>query len=139
MVFQIRLKIFKMLPKWSKKQLRLCCKQLKWEIDHLVGLLPRVWINNDSQSNCESLDWIKHDIRDLTIRHRDGNLPLPSPWISFLKNGGFIHLNRLSLSELSLQAERDLITILTALSTLDSLCELSLDLRVHYTKNHSIS
>jgi len=140
MVFQIRLKIYEMLPGSPKLALRLCCKQLKWEIDHLVGLL-RVWIEIDSKRDCENVDFIKHDIRELTIGHRVGNRTLPSPWILILilANGDFIHLNRLSLSELSLQAERDLVTILTALSNLDSLCELSLDLRIHYMKKHSIS
>ena len=128
-----------MLPGSPKLALRLCCKQLKWEIDHLVGLPLRVCIDNDSENDCENLEWIKHiHIRELTIRHRDGNLTLPSPWISSLKNGGFMHLNRLSLSGLNLQAEGDLATILTALSTLDSLCELSLNFRAYYTENHSI-
>jgi len=144
LIFQIRLKIYDMLPESATLALRLCCKQLKWDIDHLVGLQIRVCIDNDFESDCKNLEWIKQIlIRELTIRHRDGNLTLSSPWISFLTNGGFNNLNRLSLSGLNLKGEGDLASILTGLSTLRSLCELNLSIEFEfepgYSQDHSIS
>jgi len=117
-----------MLPGSPMLALRLCCKQLKWEIDHLVGLEINMCVDEKSESDCKSFDWIKHIlIRKLTIQ-RYGYLTVPSPWISFLTNGDFIHLNRLSLFSLNNLQEGDLARILTALSTLSSLSELNFSL-----------
>ena len=85
-----------MLPESAKLALRLGCKQLKWEIDHLVGLQITVGINNDSKN----VEWIKHIlIRNLKIVQYDGSLKVNSPWISFLTNGDFIYL-RVCFSEI---------------------------------------
>ena len=149
----MRIKIFEKLPVLFHLALRLCCKQLKWEIDNLVGLQIAV---RSARSDCENLGWIKHIlIRKLTLQYNDWKkhnriptiqysyppLNLRWPWISFLANGGFTNLNRLSLSGPELAREEDLATILTAVSTLSSITELSLDFTVFYfsQENESIS
>ena len=138
--FQIRMKIFEMLPERASLELRRCCKQFKEEIDHLFGLPIQVLADHNSEIDCKNYEWIKHIlIRKLTIQRRDGQLRVHSSWISFLTNGDFTNLNRLSLSGQIIEGEVDLVRILTALSTLNSLCELSLDSCVHYPKNRSIS
>ena len=116
-----------MLPERSRLKLRLCCKQLKQEIDHLVGLLIRVFISSNFKNDCENYEWVKQIlIRKLTLESAYGNVTVHSPWTSFLTNGGFINLSRLSLSGLKLPDKGELARNLTVLSTLSSLRELSL-------------
>jgi len=129
LVFQIRLKIYKILPERTKKKLRLCCKQLKWEIDHLVGLKIKVRERKNRKRHYQNFEWIQDIlIGKLTFRHSYSDyIEVCSPWTSLLTNGGLINLNRLSLSGPKLRGEADLASIFTAVSTLSSLRELSLE------------
>ena len=71
---QIRLKILKALPGSPKLALRLCCKQLKWEIDNLIGLKIKVSASDVTGSN-KNFEWIKHSvIKKLTICKNSQNV-----------------------------------------------------------------
>jgi len=96
-----------MLPGSTKLALRLCCKQLKWEIDHLVGLTIKVYGSNNVFEKSKRSEWVKEiRIRNLTISsHKNTrqmkNLEVHSAWTSVLKDGEFSNLNRLSLSTIT--------------------------------------
>jgi len=130
-----------MLPELPRLALRLCCKQLKWEVDNLVGLTMKVYASDVSEKS-EKLEWVKQiQIRNMTISsgsHKK-NLEVYSAWWTlFLKHGGFINLNRLSLSSISIQEKEDLAAILIDFSSLNSLRDLSLILQVIESLDDSI-
>ena len=124
-----------------KLALRLSCKQLKWEIDNLVGLTIKLFAS-DASKDSEKLEWVKQiQIRNLTISsgsHKKNLEVYSAWWTSFLKHGGFINLNRLSLSSISMQEKEDLAAILIVFSSLNSLRELSLVLQVFESLDDSI-
>ena len=132
-----------MLPGPSKLALRLSCKQLKWEIDNLLGLKVELPVKDLSELNCENFEWIKQSlIRRLTISNDFfGNhcVHSASACTSFLENAKFINLSRLSLSHLNIKYEGELISILIAVSSINSLNELSLDFVLYIEEDNSIN
>jgi len=136
-----------MLPGPSKLSLRLSCKQLKWEIDNLLGLNIGMSVKDLSEMNCENLGgtaWTKQIlIRKLTINNNlFENFQVHAAWTSVLKNARFNNLNRLSslsLSNLKIQDEGELASIFIAVSSINSLREFSLHLVVDIEENNSKS
>jgi len=133
-----------MLPVPSKLALRLSCKQLNWETDNLLGLKIQLPIKDLFKVDCENFEWIKHIlIRKLTICNNILDDHIHEEHLacaSFLKNAVFTNLNRLSLSNLKIQGERALASILIAVSSssINPLRELSLGFVLYTAEEDNI-
>jgi len=136
----MRIKIFEMIPSSSQLALRQSCKQLKSEVDNLVGLKMFLSMKDLSEEKFRTLALIEPILlRKLTIRRESfENLQKHSGWKFFLMNAGYANLNQLSLYNLKIQDDAQLSSILFAVSSINSLREFSLSLTVKQISSISL-
>ena len=110
---QMRVHIFGLLSEPDKRSIRLCCKQLKLEIDTLVGLNVQLVDNNPIKSN-QLLEWIQ-SLRINQVNVRAENMTTSELMV--------LLQNRAGLQSVGIWYPKDfdLIPVLTMLSGIDTL------------------